>query len=1174
MRSLFKKLLAIVTHVQALSVFLAFAIMVFLSYNFMSDIERGNLLNDVNNVIANMQAHIEADLTEPQIALGVISDSIRAMIIGGADFSEVREHLASAAHYVLYDENLNSGITDFYGFFDCFGEFWSGNPLTDSNRLSGLPLIIDGNSHAEPYLNMQSGNYFITFPRVITDGKGGRLGIICLDIQFDGIAQYAVNTSVTKNSYGILLDSNFNVIAHPVPAYIGRHLSQMNDGVNIQNDLLAGKEISERKAADYNGNTSVLFVRKLNNGWYMALIAYSKEYYKSVNDIAYILILLGAILASALCAILLSIVSAKKKAEERTQIMLDATPLCMILWDKYFIPIDCNEESLKLFDISGKKEYCKRFFELSPEYQPDGRLSFEKNIECLKKAFYTGYCRFEWLYRKLNGEDILCEVTLVRVSFRKEYIVAQYARDLRDMKSVMAKMREADEYTQVLFDTTPLSSFMVDNKNKILACNQETVRLLGLSNKNEFINGVFEFLPEYQPDGELSSAKIIRYSDEAFEEGRSSFECIHQNKKKEAIPTEVTLVRVKFRGDYALAGFIRDLREVKAMITEMRRAEIAEENNRAKSDFLARMSHEIRTPMNAILGITEIQLQDNSLPQNAKEALYRIYNSGDMLLGIINDILDLSKIEAGKLELTNSQYDVASLIHDTVQLNILRFESKPIEFKLIVSETVPSVLIGDELRIKQILNNLLSNAFKYTDEGMINMSVHIEPQERSENTDVTLIFRISDTGQGMTEEQVNKLGEKFARFNLDINRTTEGTGLGMNITRTLIHMMNGDISVESIPGMGSTFTVSLPQGDAGFEAIGKEWANNLEQLNLGKISKSRNAQITREFMPYGSVLVVDDVETNLYVARGLLSPYGISIDTALSGFEAIDKIRDGKIYDVIFMDHMMPRMDGIESVRIIRSLGYANPIIALTANALAGQAEIFLKNGFDGFISKPIDIRQMNSVLNRMIRDKQTTDVIEAARQQKITSHDTNKDTPVNPQLAEIFVRDAEKALALIDSIYQNKCRRTDDFSMLVINVHAMKSALANIGEQQLSDEALKLEMAGREKNIDLILAEIPVFLNSLQNVINKNKKKSESEDIESVDENSKEYKNLLREKLIIIQAACARYDKKLAKETLAELKQVSWSPAIKERLNIIAEHLLHSDFEEASITAQDLFPY
>jgi CheY-like chemotaxis protein len=235
----------------------------------------------------------------------------------------------------------------------------------------------------------------------------------------------------------------------------------------------------------------------------------------------------------------------------------------------------------------------------------------------------------------------------------------------------------------------------------------------------------------------------------------------------------------------------------------------------------------------------------------------------------------------------------------------------------------------------------------------------------------------------MTQDQIQKLFDEYSRFNLQTNRVTEGTGLGMSITKNLIELMDGSITVESEPGKGSTFTVHIPQGIAGSGVLGAEVVENLRQLRFTSIlqmKKAQAAQIVREPMPYGKILIVDDVETNLYVAKGLMAPYGLSIDTVESGYETIDKIKAGKVYDIIFMDHMMPRMDGIEATREIRKMGYTQPIIALTANAMAGQAEIFLMNGFDDFISKPIDLRQLNMALNKHIRDKQPPEVLEAAR--------------------------------------------------------------------------------------------------------------------------------------------------------------------------------------------------
>jgi signal transduction histidine kinase/DNA-binding response OmpR family regulator len=625
----------------------------------------------------------------------------------------------------------------------------------------------------------------------------------------------------------------------------------------------------------------------------------------------------------------------------------------------------------------------------------------------------------------------------------------------------------------------------------------------------------------------------------------------------------ILLIFIIFNG--AIAGYLQSLRET------MESLKIASES---KSRFIANMSHEIRTPMNAILGITEIVLRNEKLQPDITEAMYKIYNSGDLLLYIINDILDLSKIEAGKLEILPTQYAVAGMIGDTVMLNLMRIGNKPIEFKLSVDENIPAQLLGDELRIKQILNNLISNAIKYTSEGEVKLTVSIEKGNAEDSPflegTVTLVYSVSDTGHGMTKEQVSRLFEEYSRFNSDANRTTEGTGLGMSITHNLVHMMKGKISVESEPNKGTLVTVQLPQGDISSGIIGKELAENLAKFEKSAKRQIRKTQIIFEPMPYGSVLLVDDVESNLYVAEGLLFPYGLSIETALNGFTAIDKIKEGKSFDIIFMDHMMPKMDGIETTKKIREMGYTQPIVALTANAIIGQSSIFMENGFDGFISKPIDIRQLDTVLKKFIRDKQTPEVIEAANRNKSNQNiyfaNWNKQADINPKLDGIFAKDVSRLAANLEETQKNGGVYSDeDIRTYTISTHALKSALTNVHETDLSNFAAKLEQAGREKNTATMAAETRTFLDKLRTIIEKHTPQQEKG---GANKTIIEDRTLLQEKLLTIKTACETYNRKAIKEAIMELQQKEWQSEIRELLEIMEENLLNGDFEALSNAA------
>ena len=400
--------------------------------------------------------------------------------------------------------------------------------------------------------------------------------------------------------------------------------------------------------------------------------------------------------------------------------------------------------------------------------------------------------------------------------------------------------------------------------------------------------------------------------------------------------------------------------------------EEAERSSMYKSNFLANMSHEMRTPLNVIVGLTDLRMEDRDLSESVHGDLQKINSAGELLLGIVNDVLDISKIEAGKLELVPENYDTAEMFSDIITLNIARMEGRKIQFLADINEDFPKELYGDELRVKQIFNNLLSNAFKYSKEGLIKLIVAGSPVE---NNRFMLHATVSDTGIGIREEDIAKLFSEYNQVDTKANRKIEGTGLGLAITKKLVQGMKGKIEVESIYGIGTTFSIWIEQGHVSDKIIGRETAELLRSFHYTNKKLNSASRLVRSDLSHARVLVVDDFQTNLDVASGLLKKYKMKVDCIESGREALDLIRAGvPHYDAIFMDHMMPEMDGMEATSLIRELNteYAKkiPIIALTANALVTNEQMFFENGFNAFVSKPIDLFRLDSVLKKWIPGK------------------------------------------------------------------------------------------------------------------------------------------------------------------------------------------------------------
>jgi len=503
----------------------------------------------------------------------------------------------------------------------------------------------------------------------------------------------------------------------------------------------------------------------------------------------------------------------------------------------------------------------------------------------------------------------------------------------------------------------------------------------------------------------------------------------------------------------------------------------------AKSAFLANMSHEMRTPLNVIVGLTDLRLEEKDLPANINEDLQKINSAGEILLGLVNDLLDISKIEAGKLELILVDYNTASLLNDVIALNMIRIQSRPITFILDISEDLPNNLYGDELRLKQIFNNLLSNAFKYTKEGSVTLRIVCT---RKDEKDTWLSIKISDTGTGIRPEDLKKIFSNYNQVDTKANRKIEGTGLGLPIAKRLVEMMDGEIIVESEYGKGSSFYVNIRQGSIDNKTLGSDVVERLRDFRYIDKKQHASAGITRVDLSYASVLVVDDFITNLDVAAGMLRKYKMQVDCVTSGQKAIDLIKKGKpVYNAVFMDHMMPEMDGIEATQIIRSLDseYARniPIISLTANALVGNEKMFLEKGFSAFLSKPINMLKLDGIVKKWVCEK-THDEEELGTEK----HEESEIPGVNINAGlEFYGGDMNSYKAILKSFAVNTPDTIDNMRNVTeeslkdyaVNVHGLKSISAAIAADEMSQKAKELEFMAKAGDLSGVFAKNDEFL-------------------------------------------------------------------------------------------------
>ncbi len=1100
--------------------------------------KHSNIRKDSEITAWRFADEFDKGLMSDYAAVRLTAFTLEEMLQDGKTKEELQEYIVAQSAMIRNVVSENS--TALYGYVAgnyLDGEEWvpPEDYIATERPWYTVPLGSDEEvAFSGPYVDAMTGDSILSLGKVLDDGKS----VVSIDISMVDF-QKMIEEGAETDDLEMVLDAKGTVIAHSNKEEVGTQYDAKAETLGAQVFREFAKSGKEYFTVRVDGIRYIAYAAKMKNGWYAISVKNASSAFWSMNLILVLTIVLVAVVITIIGVIL-------SFSSRRSQMVNFLSQQLASVADIYVSLYEINFQDDTFEELRNEKAVAEMIRGARSHCQEVLRKVMERFSDPLSREELLDFIDFGKLEERLADADT---VTMEFLNKKKQwrrarYIVSERLPDGRISRGMyliedideekkkrdqLAEVLETNNYRLWTIAKLFMAAYEVDLEHdafsEIKMDSHIVTDLLGdaRTNAQMMLRKVMENItdPEYLDEvsrfidlGSLTDR--LRKTDTVMMEYLSNqgrwrrLRFIVSRRGKSGAPTSVLW----------LGEDIDQERKERSRLIDMSERALAA--SEAKSSFLSNMSHEIRTPINAVLGLNEMILRECG-DQNILNYSESIRTAGSTLLGLINDILDFSKIEAGKMEIIPVEYDLSSILNDLVNMIQTRADAKGLMLVLDFDKDMPNLLNGDEIRIKQVITNILTNAVKYTEKGSVVFGMTYEKLPEEPDS-VLLQVSIKDTGIGIKEEDLKKLFSEFERIEEKRNRNVEGTGLGMNITKSLLQMMGSTLKVESIYGLGSKFSFAVKQKVVSWSPIGDYEASYKKSL------KQRGRYKASFTAPTAEVLVVDDNQMNLMVFKSLLKRTGVKIDMAGSGDEALSLAYDKK-YDVIFLDHMMPEKDGIETLHEMRAQK-AGPnlhttAICLTANAISGAREEYIAAGFDDYLTKPIDSVKLEEMLQNYLPEEK----LEYAEEEDAEGSGAGRpdgagapggvvgtggsgsaaaeaaEAEAEPEvpeelaalkgqdwidlgiglknsgtvdaylpLLEIFYGSLEEKAQEIEQFYEAK-----DLKNYTIKVHALKSSARIIGAAAFGEEAQQLENAGKAEDTAYIEEHHAAFLQELR---------------------------------------------------------------------------------------------